>query len=83
MCALMWLKQKKAIRIIAGAKYTDHTEPIFRRLKLDLDLLKLDNIYNIEISKYVFQLNEGSLPKPLRNLINPNNSKHDTRNSIN
>ena len=33
--------QKKAIRIIAGGKYNEHTNPLFK----DLKILKLKDIY--------------------------------------
>ena len=70
--------QKKAIRIIAGAKYNEHTDPLFKRF----NILKLSDIYEIKISKYMFALNKGTLPKPLINTITLNSTvhTHNTRN---
>ena len=44
------IMQKKIIRIITGAKYDAHTEPLLKTAKL----LKLDDIYRLQISKYIF-----------------------------
>jgi hypothetical protein len=70
--------QKKAVRIIAGAKYNEHTDPLFKRLKI----LKLNDIYEVKISKYMFEFNKCTLPSPLINTItlNSNVHTHNTRN---
>ena len=70
--------QKKSIRIISNAKYNDHTDPIFK----DLKLLKLDDIMEIKIAKYMYALNKQTLPSPLRDIIsiNSNIHCHNTRN---
>lgn len=70
--------QKKSIRIISNAKYNDHTDPIFK----DLKLLKLDDIMESKIAKYMYALNKQTLPSPLRDIIsiNSNIHCHNTRN---
>lgn len=74
----LFIMQKKAVRIIAGAKYNEHTDPLFKRL----EILKLNDIHEVKISKYMFALDKGTLPIPLMNTITPNNivHNHNTRN---
>ena len=50
--------QKRAVRIIAGKKYNDHTTPIFN----ELHILKLDDLYKAEVAKTVFQFHKNTLP---------------------
>jgi len=66
------LLQKKAVRIISNARYNDHTEPLFRELKI----LKLDDIYKLKLNKFMFSLNSGLLPSPLSNMIISNRDVH-------
>ena len=56
------IMQKKIIRIITGAKYDAHTKPLFKTAKL----LKLDDIYRLQISKYMFCYIHNTLPKSLK-----------------
>lgn len=74
-------KQKKVIRVIAGAKYNDHTEPLFKKL----EILKLEDIYKLKLSKYMYELSIGILPEPLMKMIIPNATIHQylTRNRNN
>ncbi len=48
--------QKKAVRIVGGSKYNDHTSPIFKQL----EILKMKDMYILEIGKYMYN---GYLPK--------------------
>ncbi len=75
------IMQKKAIRIISNSKYNDHTEPLFKELKV----LKLDDIKNLKISKCMFALHEGILPSPLMTMFRSNHEihQHNTRNKNN
>ena len=52
--------QKKAIRITTGANYNDHTEPLFKQMKL----LTLTDVHKIKIAKFMFSASKGILPKP-------------------
>ena len=72
------IMQKKSVRIIAKAKYNEHTEPIFK----ELSIYKLEDIYKLNISKYMFALHNGTLPAALNNIITYNRSvhEHNTRN---
>ena len=73
--------QKKAIRILANAKYNDHTNQLFWNLKL----LKLEDIYKVEVAKLIYKFNTNNLPRPLRKIFLPNNKVHQrqTRQSDN
>ena len=70
------IMQKKAIRIIAWAKYNDHTEPLFKELKV----LKLDDL-NFKLAKYMYSYTKGSLPTLMDMFItNTDIHLHNTRN---
>jgi hypothetical protein len=77
----VFVMQKKAVRIISGAKYNDHTDPLFTKLKI----LKLEDIHELQIAKYMYALNNGMLPKALINMFTMNNEihTHNTRNRCN
>ena len=70
--------QKKAIRIIAGAKYNDHTEPLFKELKV----VKLDDLLELKLAKYMYSYTKGSLPTPVMHMFitNADIHLHNTRN---
>ena len=44
-------QHKRTIRTITGAGYRDHTDPLFKRLKL----LKLQDIYYFHLGTYMFR----------------------------
>ena len=48
-----FLLQKKALRLITNSKYNAHTDPIFKKQSL----LKLHDIYNLEILKFSYNKN--------------------------
>ena len=53
-----FLLQKKAVRIITSSKYNSHTDPLFK----DLALLKVEDIYKINILKFYFKYCNNQLP---------------------
>ena len=53
--------QKKAIRCINKLYYNAHTEPLFIRNKI----LKLDDLYKFELSKFMFDCINCFLPTPI------------------
>ena len=59
--------QKKAIRCIHKSYYNAHTKPLFIRSKI----LKLDDIYKFELSKFMFDCINGLLPIPNVNILQP------------
>ena len=57
------LLQKRVIRIINKDTFDDHTDPIFR----DLKLLRLDQIYLYQLGKFMYLYRSGSLPEYFHN----------------
>ena len=73
-----FILQKKCLRIISNSKYNAHTDPIFKQFSL----LKLQDIYKLEILKFCFKLENSKLPLYF-NSINTQNvaslHQHNTR----
>ena len=53
------IQQKRIIRIIGNARFSDHSSPIF----YDLKLLKLQDIYNFKIAIYMYNNSDQFLPR--------------------
>ena len=90
--------QKRAVRTICKKKYNDHTDPLFKELKL----LKVMDIFKTQCLKFFKRLNTGQLPnyflsnfkfsrscdvhnRPLRNTNvyrREHTNRHLSRNSI-
>ena len=67
------IRQKKVVRIpITGVRYNAHTAPIFR----NMGLLKLEDIYKLQVSRYVFTYIAGLLPTALSQLFTPSQDRH-------
>ena len=64
--------QKRAVRTIAGQPYNAHTHPLFQ----DLNLLKLEDIYKVEVSKIMHGYKNHALPLPLMKLFILNKERH-------
>ena len=64
--------QKKAIRCINKSYYNAHTEPLFIRNKI----LKLDDLYKFELSKFMFDCINGLLPTPILEYFTTNATIH-------
>ena len=74
------IRQKKVVRIIAGAHHNAHTAPIFR----NMSLLKLEDIYKLQVSRYVFSYIAGLLPPALSQLftLSQDTHGHSTRHAL-
>ena len=57
-CPRLQKLQKKFIRIITCSKYNAHTEPLFKCLKL----LKLDDLFKLNIMKFYFKYKNKKVP---------------------
>ena len=71
--------QKKAIRIINGSHYLTHTTPIFKALKI----LKLSDLFDLQLLKFYYRFKNNLLPKNLQDLPIRENSffhSYNTRN---
>ena len=64
--------KKKAIRCINPLYYNAHTDPLFIRDKI----LKLDDLYTFELSKFVFDCIHGLLPTPTPEYFTTNATIH-------
>ena len=65
--------QKRAVRLLVGADYFDHTDPIFRQLKL----LKLDDLYIFSLACYVYKsINIPNYDALLQEYINQHTNQH-------
>ena len=51
--------QKRAVRTICKKKYNDHTDPLFKKLKL----LKITDIFKTQCLKFFHKLNTAKLPQ--------------------
>ena len=60
--------QKRAIRTINKVWYRSHTEPLFKSNQI----LKFEDMYTMQISLFVYDLNNDLLPKSFRNLLSQN-----------
>jgi len=56
-------RQNNIIQTIYGKHRTEHVTPFFTQL----EILKLHDLYKLEIGKFIFQLNSNKLPKILEN----------------
>ena len=57
----IYFTHKKAIRCINKLYYNAHTEPLFIRNKI----LKIDDLYKFELSKFMFDCINCILPTPI------------------
>ncbi len=64
--------QKKAVRCIYKSAYNAHTDPLFRSSKI----LKLDELYQLEVAKLVYDALHDTLPAPLLHVFTPNAVVH-------
>ena len=60
--------QKRAIRKINKVWYRSHTEPLFKSNQIQ----KFEDMYTMQISLFVYDLNNDLLPKSFRNLLSQN-----------
>ena len=65
--------QKKIIRSITNSKYNEHTEPLFKQLKL----LNLTQLYNLNTAKFMYKVHTNNLPEPIVHLYQANSEIHD------
>ena len=69
----------KSVRIITGAHYRAHTTPIFKHLHF----LKLVDLYQLQVNKYVLSFLKVLLPSSLKHIftLSQNQHGHNTRHS--
>ena len=72
----IFLKQKRAIRIINNAGYIDHTNPLFKSSKI----IKLFDVYKLEALKFVkqqLQLNNPVIKFNRTNTVHDHNTRRN------
>ena len=62
-CDRLYKLQKKVLRIITNSKFNAHTEPLFKTL----GILKLNDIYKLNVLKFYFLHCNDQLPRYLQN----------------
>ena len=65
----LYVKQKKAIRIITKASYNSHTQPLFKEQKI----ITLEDVFKLNVCKFMYDYHNHNLPKSLLNLFVANN----------
>ena len=57
--------QNKSVKILTGANYFDHATPSFKNLKI----LKLADLYKLEVAKIMFRHIRNNFPTTFSNLF--------------
>ena len=72
--------QKKAVRAITRSKYNAHTDPIFQ----NLELLKIEDIFKLNLLKFQFKLVNDTLPVYFSSIFTKDelSHNHNTRNRL-
>ena len=64
--------QKLVIRIMSRSAFDAHTDPLFKNLKI----LNLENIYKLQIGKFMYQYRSGLLPYSFNNMFSVTHQVH-------
>ena len=67
------LLQKRAVRLITGSKYLDHTQMLFKKCQI----LKLSDLYNFHVNQFVYLSLNNLLPKCCSYHIAPHQINHN------
>ena len=59
------LKQKRVIRIICKAGFKDHTNPLFKKMKI----LKLVDLIKVRTAMFMFKADRNTLPRKLQSMF--------------
>ena len=68
----LYRSQKKILRAMYSATFFEHSHPLFSQLKI----LKIEDIYNIEVSKFMYKHSINDLPIDLSNLFQHTSNIH-------
>ena len=87
-CILSWgfrmgrlkLLQKRAVRVMSGSRYNAHTDPLFKKLHL----VKLSDLFTVNVYKIYYKLRHESLPTYVANMFKDfsRNHEHETRQAL-
>jgi len=70
--------QKKAIRVLSGAKYNDHSLPLFQQASI----LRLSDIYQHQIGLLMYRFTRLLLPEPMHTMYKYRQATQITRHSV-
>ena len=75
---LLFKIQKKAVRHIANVQYNAPTDHLFK----SLNILKFEELIQLELLKFMYRFNKNSIPEPLKHIFQTGSSFHNynTRN---
>ena len=71
--------QKRAIQMLTLSRYNARTEPLFKRL----NLLKVEDMFSINILKFYFKYKHGTLPVYFQNMFPLVSHNYNTRGNLN
>ena len=73
----LFILQKRAVRIIKSAHYREHTQPLFKELRI----LRLPEVYEFSVAKAMYKYMKGITPSVMDGMfsINRNIHSHMTR----
>jgi hypothetical protein len=66
------IMQKKIVRSISNVDINTHTEPLF----VKLNVLKIEDIYKMEICKFMYNYINGDVVEPLCNMFDSTDNVH-------
>ena len=66
------VSQNKTVRNINNSRYNESAQPIYKKLSI----LTLEQLYNIELCKFMYDYNTHNLPTPLLSLYTHNSDIH-------
>jgi len=69
----LFTQQKKALRIIDNAPYNAHASPLFKKHTI----LKLEDMVELELAKFMYSFARRLLPPPLMNFYQSNDQRHN------
>ncbi len=61
------------IRCITNSAYNEHTDPLFK----NLNILKLKQLYHLNIARFMYKAFNKELPSQVANLYKPNMNVHN------
>ena len=64
--------QKKAVRNVSKKSYNSHTDPLF----VDLNILKFNDVVDVELMKLMYNHSKNLLPNPIQSLFTLNRDVH-------
>jgi hypothetical protein len=68
----LFIKQKRAVRIITCSQWTCHTSPLFKMLRI----LKLQELHKLHVACFMYKVHMGLLPCHFLDMFQTNTAIH-------